>query len=393
MLIVGKNLINFKTCEVNSHNSCDKLFATSLTDLFQYFSSSSNIKENTVFTSVNLQDANSENEVLVFLEPRAQEKLENNYSLDINSGKMIAPKIYYNVTFVVSHCGKKFVIAAYNKELNVLLINSFVSEAMSFTYFDYFAACLKHYNYTGNINFTVEPVKSENITVGIDGELEPVDKAFLSPYSLRDVPEEDLGCVKMSVETEDKIGIDNGYGQMEIRPSAGSPDDVVNDIKSLMNELSISKYHISTKGNRFPLGCHVHFGAGFPIAPPKQLLQLIDFFIGRKVMGLSGESRGHFAELSAWRAKAHGFEYRSMPSAIMENPTILKNVLTICLEVIKAFNSEKSFNITSNCPTLSDYEKINIGKDIVANIDSFIETYHKTTYAINTIAAWTNETK
>jgi hypothetical protein len=397
MRIIGRNLIANKSNKIESHNPLDKIRTTKAGDMFANFISKEIdvIKTDSVYCNINLLNLESGNKVLTYIDDRVSVDMSDLSAKELTKGKFLPPNLKYDIEFFFINKDKNIPIAFYNKENNILIVSTFVVENMSLTYFDYFVDHLLYYNINGKIKETITTIDSNKITVGIDGELEPIDKVSLYPYSCRDLSEDELGCVKLSVEAEDPIGIDNGYGQIEIRPGYGSPDDVVESVKSLMEEIDKSKYHISTIGDRYPLGCHVHFGFGMPIKPSAELLFLLDYFIGLKMMKLSGESRGHFQQTSAFRIKAHGFEYRSMPSAIMETPTILKYVLMICLNVVKKYNNGDTFilNRESEIASIDEYKQINIDKLIVKALDSFITEYKEYTYEKNTIAAWHNETR
>jgi len=67
---------------------------------------------------------------------------------------------------------------------------------------------------------------------------------------------------------------------------------LVNNIKRLIGRISIDKVPISVKGDVFPLGGHIHFGIphGY-LGDIEKIITVLDDFLGRPLVGLSGEAR------------------------------------------------------------------------------------------------------
>lgn len=155
------------------------------------------------------------------------------------------------------------------------------------------------------------------------------------------------------------IGVDGAACQVEIRPPPGSPAQVTRNIKGLIKKFSedYSNYDLSTQGNKYPLGGHIHIGIGFEYLPVSDLISLLDDFVGRPTLDLSGNARSDYKRLGAARKQPHGFEYRSTPAAVFAEPHIanitMKMMKNLCE---KYFNEERiSYN---DQPTIDDYINI-----------------------------------
>lgn len=119
-----------------------------------------------------------------------------------------------------------------------------------------------------------------------------------------------------------KIGGDGGT-QLELRPEAHStPAELIKELRTLIKQCP----PISTKGEKFSLGGHIHIGGLTSILEgqkvPKELLEVLDAFIGIPTSWANGKARGKFGKLGQVELKPHGFEYRSPSSAWMDNPKI-----------------------------------------------------------------------
>jgi hypothetical protein len=81
-----------------------------------------------------------------------------------------------------------------------------------------------------------------------------------------------------------EIGLDGAGSQLEVRPKAFvKATDTTNYIKKIMEKIGDS---ISTIGNRFPVGGHIHLGVGTSYTPSTDLLWLLDAFVGKPTIDL-----------------------------------------------------------------------------------------------------------
>ena len=130
---------------------------------------------------------------------------------------------------------------------------------------------------------------------------------------------------------KNKYGLDGACSQVELRPShSKNEDDVINSIKETLDEYQ--SFDLTTKGDNYPLGAHIHIGAGNEGTKLKalfndSLINAYDTFFGNLFYKLNGRKRSDYSQLGQAREQPHGFEYRSLPSAVFENPEIARIVL------------------------------------------------------------------
>lgn len=172
--------------------------------------------------------------------------------------------------------------------------------------------------------------------------------------------------------TSTDIGLDGAASQLEFRPKPGTPQQVVKHTRHLVKKFSeqYPTFDLTDEGNKYPLGGHIHVGIGHPIDCDNGLVALLDDFIGKPTLRLSGKARGSYQYLSMVRSQPHGFEYRSTPSAVFQNPMIthitLKLLKTLCE---RYFNGETiSYH---DIPSKEDY--INVGNLTKRQTEYFME--------------------
>jgi hypothetical protein len=136
------------------------------------------------------------------------------------------------------------------------------------------------------------------------------------------------------------IGIDGAGSQLELRPTAGTIETVVGSITTLMKAV---KHRLSTIGDKYPLGGHIHIGYGFRYRPPEELLWLLDQYLGMPTCELSGTARGYYKGMGNIEDKPHGFEYRTPPAAIFESPRFTELSMKIALNVCERYANCESF--------------------------------------------------
>ena len=186
------------------------------------------------------------------------------------------------------------------------------------------------------------PKPSVVATVGCDPEFEVLkDGEVIVPPSI-------YGGTGEHTE----IGRDGCGSQLELRPKAGSVEEVVENIRTLMGKL---KHSISVVGDRHPLGGHIHVGLGTCSTPTPELLKLLDYFLGERTIDLSGKARESYRKIGAFERKNWGFEYRTPPSAIFANPEFARLSLLICKNVTENYTNGRTFKITIPNPVAEDY--------------------------------------
>jgi hypothetical protein len=167
------------------------------------------------------------------------------------------------------------------------------------------------------------------ISFGADPEFELVDR-----WTKCIVPASEV--ISGGTSVNDKIGVDGSGAQVELRPDPSrSINKFILNVKSVLKEFANNYpyYSLSTLGDRYPLGGHIHLS----IPVYDWVLKLLDNWVGSRVIDLSGEARGSYKRLGAYRAKPWGFEYRTLPAAIFLKPDVLKAVLVIMKRVLKAY--------------------------------------------------------
>jgi hypothetical protein len=178
------------------------------------------------------------------------------------------------------------------------------------------------------------------VTVGCDPEFE-----VLSNGRPVNPPRKYYGIDK-------EIGLDGAGSQLEIRPkSAPTVREVIQNIKSL---IATVPEPLSTVGNTYAVGGHIHIGVGHEYAPTNDLLFLLDYFLGKPTINLSGTARSHYKELGKFETKPWGFEYRSCPAAIFETPEFARLAMKICKFVTACYINGQVILINPT-PQFEDY--------------------------------------
>jgi len=122
---------------------------------------------------------------------------------------------------------------------------------------------------------------------------------------------------RTGLEIEDEIGCDGAGAQLELRPKpANTPKELVKNIKQLIELIP----PVSVKGDKYPIGGHIHIGLPFKF----EYIELLDDFLGRRFLNLSGMARAGYKKLGSYELKPWGFEYRSLPSACYTTPELLR---------------------------------------------------------------------
>ena len=143
---------------------------------------------------------------------------------------------------------------------------------------------------------------------------------------------------------------------------------------------------MTDRGDDYPLGGHIHIGVGINYNPHSKLIELLDDFIGRPTLRLSGAAREDYRELSQVRSQPHGFEYRTCPAAVFQNPAASCIVMKLAKNLTKKFVTEQEMTYR-NSPTIEDY--INVGglsRSQATYFWNFCRTSFKPAESI--VAAW-----
>jgi len=210
------------------------------------------------------------------------------------------------------------------------------------------------------------------------------------------------GCPRCDDCEEDylsaPVGLDGNTSTAEVRQEPGfSPSNAVDNLRNVYK--TIPQAIMSTVGDRFALGGHIHLGfkdkngCNISCRPSSQYLRILDYFIGRPSQVMNGKGRGSYAQLSAWESKYYGFEYRSAPAAIFHNPHISLIFFKIAWYVTKKYLRKIPFELSANIEEgmASDGEYIeyaNLSERQVRYLRNFIKNFHKIGYTENAVANW-----
>jgi hypothetical protein len=200
------------------------------------------------------------------------------------------------------------------------------------------------------------------------------------------------------------IGADGAGAQLELRPRpSDNIDNLIRNITKLFARLKIShpQFALSTIGNTFPLGGHIHVGIkdkknanSINESLINKLVKLFDYYIGELVLNTSGDARQHYKTLGACEQKDYGFEYRTPPSTIFTNPTICRIIYNIIDIIIKKFLNGEKFEIDNNIKIIKRIAKLGIKKNILILLIKYMRRITNILrYDENIIDFWLNKRK
>lgn len=217
-----------------------------------------------------------------------------------------------------------------------------------------------------NISFEELPL----LTIGADPEFEQLS----SDRSYKVIRSTFTG-------TSSPIGCDGSGCQIELRPKpSATPEGLVKNIRDLIKRISIRGIPISVKGDIFPLGCHIHFGVPNEFSSEKNfniMARLLDEFLGKLLIELSGKERKQYKALTAYRSQLWGFEYRTLPSAVLLNPKIAYIVLKTAFNLINKI-LEKGELTVKIPPTYEEYRELcGLSLDEYEYLMNFVNEYRE----------------
>jgi hypothetical protein len=204
-----------------------------------------------------------------------------------------------------------------------------------------------------------------------------------------------------------EIGTDGSENQIELRPI---PDNNINklidNIKILFRKIDNMKIKLSTKGDIYPLGGHIHIGLknnnkiNLSYSGILKIIKLFDYFIGIKTLKISGNGRGRYACKSSIKTKVYankinGFEYRTPPSSIFTCPRICKTTFEICNIIISKLLNNESISISNN-PDCRLKDLVNLGipiKEAIEFIKFIYKVRKKMNYNDNIVDFWLDKEK
>jgi hypothetical protein len=128
------------------------------------------------------------------------------------------------------------------------------------------------------------------------------------------------------VEDTGDIGLDGARTVAELRPyPANDPEALYRRIRTLADRWEqLTGLQVCLSGHRYAAGCHIHIGAAYPhqlVGDWCEFIKDLDLVLGGLVK-LSGQARGEYRVRRAYRTKAWGVEYRTLPAAILAFPEL-----------------------------------------------------------------------
>jgi len=211
---------------------------------------------------------------------------------------------------------------------------------------------------------SIEPPKFHfNITIGADPEFELIHDGEV--ISASDI-------ISGGTDSSQVIGKDGAGSQVEIRPKPSSNlSRFISNFKNALREFvkMYPEYSLGTQGDIYPLGGHIHLS----LPPNKDVIKLLDNWVGKWVIDLSGQARGGYKKLSAIETKPWGFEYRTPPASIFLKPRVLYSVLKIVKTILKAYFSPEG---VSWAPTRDEISRLKIEREW-ETLQKFIDEYPK----------------
>ena len=197
----------------------------------------------------------------------------------------------------------------------------------------------------------------------------------------------DIVCASDYIDdeyAEDDIGVDGSGDQLELRPEPGTPSQVINNLRELMQRVKDAGFGMRLTAD-FSLGGHIHFGLGGEVHPSRELLDALDDFIGKPTRHMC--ARYGYGALSSYESKNWGFEYRTPSAAIFLFPSIARIILKLAKNIVmKAIRNQViRYN---NPPILEDYVKLGLTKNEAQKLLDFYKTKNYLGY--NVIGYWLN---
>jgi len=192
--------------------------------------------------------------------------------------------------------------------------------------------------------------KRIEVTIGCDPEFETVKNG-------RIVRADTIVNRDNATSSHTEIGLDGSCAQVEVRPQPSkNPGKVVKNIRDLMKKFAIQYENIDLTdgGNHYPLGGHIHVGVGQSVEIDRELCMILDDFIGRPTLELSGSARENYKQLGAHRSQPHGFEYRTPPSAVYQNPQIAYIVFKLAKNLSEKYFNQEQLKYEER-PTIQNY--------------------------------------
>ncbi len=252
----------------------------------------------------------------------------------------------------------------YFAETNTLFCSDWVHDEEAMTVFSQIKEELFNVVLTKKFRKTREKkakVKREkfNITVGSDPEFELIRNGEI------------VNAMSVIRNRDGEIGLDGAGAQVELRPKPAKKHKEATEAVRVLVRKFADRYadcELGVKGDRYPLGGHIHFGAeGKQLPVSINFIRVLDNWIGKMFVPLSGKARGGYLKYGvddrgrltgAVETKPWGFEYRSLPACIFCSPLITANIYRVCLKLANLYYNGKGVKVSPD--SKADWEALGI---------------------------------
>ena len=190
-----------------------------------------------------------------------------------------------------------------------------------------------------------------------------------------------------------EIGVDGSGLSVELRPKPyEKPSDTVSYMVGVMERLP-SDTGLSVAGNHAPLGGHIHIGVGREYLPNSDLVWLLDTFLGRPTLDLSGSQRSSYKCVGQVREQPWGYEYRTPPSAIFAFPEIARISIKICKVLTECYINGQTMEINQPLQFEDYWNYAGLIPKEYEQWQEFLSQYRGSpaAHSANVVPAWTCE--
>jgi len=308
--------------------------------------------------------------------------------------------------------GNKYVIGYYEAENNNLFLSDLTHDGGSSrdetiifirTILSTIAVAVEEFNTQHSIKRAFVPFGAlsadKELMIGLDPE-----------FLLTRADGTKMDCSEIvPASSTNPVGTDGeaqGYRDVgEFRPKEGSPKVLKDNMKGLLAQLGVmirdrgsnteKVYAGGGKALSKAIGGHIHFN----IPSSKELVRLLDDFIGKPLLAMKGSERSSgnsYGKLSAIEAKPYGFEYRTPPSFIGK-PDLFEGVIAVAYCLAKTWAGISTGDVEFTYMTSSDtgayadsYKDLAHYEDFKTEIDTLVSyiVEGKSLEEFDVLAAW-----
>jgi hypothetical protein len=281
--------------------------------------------------------------------------------------------------------GKKNIIYINNRLAGELFTNLKILNATNWTFIDVDTSVIKEIK--DNLSFPQKASKPP-VYIGTDVEFELVlcGEVVRAEFYIKDP------------DKRNAIGVDGSGAQIEFRPPPSDKvEKLLDNFRTLLSlfRTKFPNFRLSFTGNVYPLGAHIHFS----LPPDSMFIKILDNWLGSKLIDYSGSARGNYKVLSAFRKKAHGFEYRSLPSFIFAHPSLTFSVFKVAQKLAYSYYFDQKG--VSLFPSIYEINRLKIQNEyqIIMNAHKFRNTNLYRNWEIHTEGnitftdTWSDEVK